>query len=122
MRDLGITVRALVLPETESALSMGKLINEHGFRVVWTKEDGPVLEKDGKSTRCTIHQSVPLLHVGTADSEQPDLAKAVESGGDGELTQPEPAPTQLDVEVDDKPTKPRRTASCENGRGVCLGG
>ena len=108
VRDLDITLTALVLPETESALSMGKLITEHGFTVIWTAEKGPVLEKDGRRTQCTIHQSVPLLHVGTAASDQPNLTKVEGSGGNGEPTQPEPDPTQIDAEVDDKPTKPKR--------------
>ena len=111
VKELNITVTALVLPDTESVLSMGKLVAEHGYQVTWKADTGPVLAKDGKSITCRVSQAVPQLQVGTTTQNPTDSAQAPESGGNIAPTQPEPDVTQIDSEETDKIVKKKRKRS-----------
>ena len=47
--QLGITVEALVLDDTQDVLAIGKLVNQHGFSYYWDPGTDPILVKKGES-------------------------------------------------------------------------
>ena len=62
VRELGITVKAMVLKDSPSVLSLGKLVDEHGFEYRWTKFKAPILiSEDGKIIKCRTANFVPRI-------------------------------------------------------------
>ena len=110
VQDLDITVTALILKDTESVLSMGKLVNENGYSVSWPAGKAPVLSKNGKHVSVLQSQNVPVLQVGTTPDAR---GQPQESGGSIEPTQLELEPTQVEcppTQIEEtKPTKRKKS-------------
>ena len=94
VRELGITVKAMVLKDSPSVLSLGKLVDEHGFEYRWTKFKAPILiSEDGKIVKCRTANFVPRI----TPIDEVRGAKAYRFTSDGE---------HLDGNIDISPNEP----------------
>ena len=68
VRDLGVTVNALILGDSPPLLSLGKLCAEHGLRYVWEGANTPYIEHigdygiPGHKIWCPTVNNVPTIH------------------------------------------------------------
>jgi hypothetical protein len=54
-------VVALVLEDTPSVLSLGKLCSENGYDYVWKNDDEPYLQKGSLKVKCRLINNVPII-------------------------------------------------------------
>jgi len=62
VKDLGLTLKFMILENSLNAISVGLLRKEHGITFTWG-DDGPILwRKDGvRKIRCTVEDDVPQI-------------------------------------------------------------
>ncbi|MDP7560267.1 MAG: DNA cytosine methyltransferase, partial [Planctomycetota bacterium] len=78
VRELRLTVRALLSSGCPPILSLGKLCNEHRFRYVWNAEDVPYLKKGNVKVHCDPTSNVPFI---TESLEAPKDDRPAETQG-----------------------------------------
>ena len=61
VHDLDLFVTAHMLDDTLAVLSLGKLLEEHGYTYVWASGPKPHLTKQGKKVLCKTENCVPLV-------------------------------------------------------------
>ena len=62
IKELDITLTALVLDSTVPVLSIGLLIKQNGFGFVWRKGSGPYLQKGTNPRRkCWVSNEIPFI-------------------------------------------------------------
>ena len=63
--DLNANARILVLPDTPSVLSVGRLVEQHGCAFHWTPEGARIIDPDGGVHPCDVRNHVPHLDAGS---------------------------------------------------------
>ncbi len=64
VKDLKVQLRAYILEDTVALLSLGLLVEEHGFSLIWTPGCSPVLCKDEITVHCHPINNVPHIYLG----------------------------------------------------------
>ena len=79
----------MVLEDSPSVLSLGKLVDEHGFEYRWTKHNVPILiSEDGKVIKCRTANFVPRITAIHSDYCGAQSAGVVDGDGSKELLTP----------------------------------
>ena len=68
VKELDLFVTVMLLEETPTVLSLGKLSEDHGYTYHWTGGQKPHLTKNGKKTNCNRSNHVPFVVPGLSKS------------------------------------------------------
>ena len=72
VKDLKVQLRAYILEDTVALLSLGLLVEEHGFSYIWTPGCSPVLCKDDITVHCHPTNNVPHIYLGAFVEDAPN--------------------------------------------------
>ena len=62
IESLGLVVSAIVMPNSPSVLSLGRLVAEHGYAFEWGESEAPILShKSGLKIPLQVDNLVPML-------------------------------------------------------------
>lgn len=83
IKELGIWVRAYILSNTPSLISLGKLCKDHGFKYVWDGVKQPFLQErhTGKRVHLQVTSDVPVVAPAQQASE-PCASDDEDAGGE----------------------------------------
>ena len=85
VREMDLFVRVLLLEETPTLLSLGKLCDDHGYTCHWTSGQQPHLTKKDKRIDCNISNCVPFVVPGlstSSSSTTPSPTSSISSSQD----------------------------------------
>ena len=68
VKELDLFVTVKLLEDTPAVLSLGKLCEDHGYSYEWTSGQKPQLIKDGRRTKCSTENCVPIVVLGSSTS------------------------------------------------------
>ena len=85
--SLGVSVPALALDDCPNAVSLGRLVVEHGFTFKWTRKTPPVLVSPlGVKTILNVKGFVPYLPAGGLRGSKGNNGKAADKHEDSSAT------------------------------------
>ena len=61
VKELDLRVKLKLLEDALAVLSLGKLCQDHGYSYEWTTGQKPQFIKDGRRTKCSTENYVPIV-------------------------------------------------------------
>ena len=76
LTDLGVDARFLVLKDCPPVLSIGRLVEQHGFQFHWKAGKAWFVAPDGRRHECKVKNYVPHFHASTSSLTTSVVASA----------------------------------------------
>ena len=117
VKELDLFVTVMLLEETPTVLSLGKLCEDHVYTYHWTSGQKPHLTQNGKRIYCKISNYVPFVVPGlsTSSSTTPTPSSSSSSLQDSVIRTENPAAERSEITSEESPRNASRgSAETEN--------
>ena len=122
VRELELFVTVMLLEDTRTVPSLGKLCESHGYNYHWTSGQKPHFIKNGRKIKCNTANYVPFVVPGLSTSSSSSSSPTSPASSSQEAVTPteHPASTRsesMSEEVRGKPKTPNKNDDNEEAQG-----